>query len=254
MLLSAGESLLSPAARASARAHPEGRGHRRPPGGDRARRLCRDGAARGARGVELPAVDRSREGRGADFEATASRRSPTWSRARALRLESVALELGLDDARFERAFPAALRAKVRAADPRGARARDRAGGDRGARAHGAAARRDARAGARLGARVRGEGGAAARRAHPPPRRGHPGVVHHDDGRARLLRALDSRAVRRPRARQPRDGPHHRGALARVARRRGLADHAAGDPHQGAAPGRHARRRRSTGCRSSRRAR
>ena len=44
----------------------------------------------------------------------------------------------------------------------------------------------------------------------------------------------------PRDGQPGDDPHHRGALARLAGGRRLADHAPGDPDQGAAPGRHRR--------------
>ena len=103
-----------------------------------------------------------------------------------------------------------------------------------------APRRDPRADPRVGARVRRAGGRAPRRAHPPQGRPRARGVHPQDGRARLLRPLGARGVRRPRDGQPRDGPHHRGALARVPRGGGLADHAARDPHQGAAPGRHRR--------------
>ena len=136
---------------------------------------------------------------------------------------------------------------------RGAGARDRPRRGRGARAQRLPARRDARPDARRRALVRGDRGRAARRAHPPQRRDRARGVHREDGRARLLRAVDPRAVRRRRDGQRRHGDHDRGALARLARRRGLADHAPRDPRQGAARGRHRGRRSATGCRRSPRA-
>jgi (2S)-methylsuccinyl-CoA dehydrogenase len=106
-LLSAGESLLSPVL-------------------DRARAVTQKGAAiddhqvvtervayaatelRSAR--EVAALELGAGGEAAAVAAVAD----LVSSAR-LRLESVALELGLEDSLFERAFPAALRAKIRAA-------------------------------------------------------------------------------------------------------------------------------------------
>ena len=113
-LLSAGESLLSPAV-------------------ERARTLTRKGAAiddhqvvtervtyaatelRAAR--EVLGFQRSvaARGRGADHEATAVAAVADLVTSARTRLESVALELGLDDGALERAFPAAARAKARAA-------------------------------------------------------------------------------------------------------------------------------------------
>jgi len=114
MLLSAGESLLSPAV-------------------ERARALTRKGAAiddhqvvtervtyaatelRAAREVLGFQESIAAQGRGADHEATAVAAVADLVGSARTRLESVALELGLDDAALERAFPAATRAKVRAA-------------------------------------------------------------------------------------------------------------------------------------------
>ena len=53
--------------------------------------------------------------------------------------------------------------------------------------------------------------------------------------------------------QPADDHHHRGAVDGVAGRRGQPDHAARDPHQGAAEGRHGGAEGDAGCRRSRRA-
>jgi (2S)-methylsuccinyl-CoA dehydrogenase len=113
-LSSAGESLLSPVL-------------------ERARTLTRNGAAiddhqivtervayaatelRAAR--EVLALQRSlaAEGRGANHEAAAVAAVADLVGSARLRLESIALELGLDEAVFERAFPATVRAKIRAA-------------------------------------------------------------------------------------------------------------------------------------------
>jgi len=113
MLSSAGESLLSPAL-------------------ERARALTRKGAAiddhqvvtervayaatelRAAR--EVLTLQRSivEQGRGADFEATAVAAVADLVGSARTRLESVALELGLEDAAFEHAFPVSMRAKLRA--------------------------------------------------------------------------------------------------------------------------------------------
>ena len=72
-----------------------------------------------------------------------------------------------------------------------------------------------------------------------------------DGR---VRPVDPRAVRRQRARRPRqhadDDGGDRGAVGSVARRRGQPDHAAGDPGARAARRRHRGAEASTGCRSS----
>jgi (2S)-methylsuccinyl-CoA dehydrogenase len=113
-LLSAGESLLSPAL-------------------ERARALTRSGAAideqqvvtervayaatelRAAREVLALARDIAARGRGADFEATAVAAVADLVASARVRLEGVALELGLDDDTLERAFPAAARAQARAA-------------------------------------------------------------------------------------------------------------------------------------------
>jgi (2S)-methylsuccinyl-CoA dehydrogenase len=112
-LLGAGESLLEPALL-------------------RARALTRNGAAiddhqvvtervayaatelRAARELHSFARALAAEGRAADHEATALAAIADLIVSLHARLESVALELDLDDA-FERAFPAALRAQLRAA-------------------------------------------------------------------------------------------------------------------------------------------
>jgi (2S)-methylsuccinyl-CoA dehydrogenase len=114
MLLSAGESLLSPAV-------------------ERARALTRKGAAidehqvvtervtyaatelRAAREVLSFQQSIAAQGRGADSEATAVAAVADLVASARTRLESVALELGLDDDALERAFPAAARARARAA-------------------------------------------------------------------------------------------------------------------------------------------
>jgi (2S)-methylsuccinyl-CoA dehydrogenase len=113
-LSSAGESLLSPVL-------------------ERARALTRNGAAiddhqivtervayaatelRAAREVLAFQRALAAEGRGADHEAAAVAAVADLVGSARLRLESTALELGLDDAVFERAFPAAVRATIRAA-------------------------------------------------------------------------------------------------------------------------------------------
>ncbi len=113
-LSSAGESLLSPVL-------------------ERARALTRNGAAiddhqivtervayaatelRAAREVLTLQRALAAEGRGADHEAAAVAAVADLVGSARLRLESIALELGLDDAVYERAFPAAVRAKIRAA-------------------------------------------------------------------------------------------------------------------------------------------
>ena len=105
-------------------------------------------------------------------------------------------------------------------------------------------------GARRRARLHRERGRAARRAHPPQRRAGLRGVPVEDGRARLLRAVGPRGVRRRRDGQRRHVHHHRGALARLARGGRLADHAARDPDQGAARGRHRGAEARTGCRRS----
>jgi (2S)-methylsuccinyl-CoA dehydrogenase len=114
MLSSAGESLLSPAI-------------------ERARALTRKGAAidehqvvtervtyaatelRAAREVLAFQESIAQQGRGADYEATAVAAIADLVASARTRIEGVALELGLDDAALERAFPAAARAKLRAA-------------------------------------------------------------------------------------------------------------------------------------------
>ena len=63
-------------------------------------------------------------------------------------------------------------------------------------------RRDRGDDARLGAPVRRERGGADRRAHPPPRRPRARRAHQQDGRARLLRHVGARGVRRRRHGQP----------------------------------------------------
>ena len=113
-LSSAGESLLSPVL-------------------DRARALTRNGAAiddhqivtervayaatelRAAREVLELQRSLAAGGRGADHEAAAVAAVADLVGSSRLRLEGIALELGLDEAVFERAFPAAVRAKIRAA-------------------------------------------------------------------------------------------------------------------------------------------
>jgi len=114
VLLGAGESLLDPALL-------------------RARALTRNGAAiddhqvvtervayaatelRAARELLSFARSIAAEGRGADHETAAVAAISDLVASLRARLESVALELGLDDAVFEQAFPAALRAQLRAA-------------------------------------------------------------------------------------------------------------------------------------------
>jgi (2S)-methylsuccinyl-CoA dehydrogenase len=113
-LLSAGESLLSPAL-------------------ERARALTRNGAAideaqvvtervayaatelRAAQDAVALCASIAAEGRGAVPEATATAAAADLVASLRTRLEGVADELGLDDATFERAFPAGLRAQLRAA-------------------------------------------------------------------------------------------------------------------------------------------
>jgi (2S)-methylsuccinyl-CoA dehydrogenase len=113
-LLSAGESLLSPAL-------------------ERARALTRNGAAiddhqvvtervayaatelRAAHEVWAFQQALAAERRGAGHAATAIAAVADLIASARTRLEGVALELGLGDESFERAFPAAIRAKVRAA-------------------------------------------------------------------------------------------------------------------------------------------
>ena len=81
-----------------------------------------------------------------------------------------------------------------------------------------------------------------RRAHPPRQRRHPRGHHLRPGRDGRLRPVDPRGVRRlqrgRRVRVHRHGRRHRGAVARLARRRRLADHPARDPHPRARRGRH----------------
>ena len=75
---------------------------------------------------------------------------------------------------------------------RRARARDR---PRGRAERGGTTDRSTRCSSRCATSVREfaeQRGRAARRAHPPPRRADPRGVHHEDGRARLLRALGAR--------------------------------------------------------------
>ena len=67
---------------------------------------------------------------------------------------------------------------------------------------------------------------------------HPRGHHRGPGRDGRLRPVGARGVRRLRGRRrvrlPRHGRRHRGAVARLARRRRLADHPARDPHPGPA--------------------
>jgi (2S)-methylsuccinyl-CoA dehydrogenase len=114
MLSSAGESLLSPAV-------------------ERARALTHEGSAiddhqvvtervtyaatelRAAREVLAFQESIAQQGRGADYEATAVAAIADLVASARTRIEGIALELGLDDAALERAFPADARAKLRAA-------------------------------------------------------------------------------------------------------------------------------------------
>jgi (2S)-methylsuccinyl-CoA dehydrogenase len=114
MLLSAGESLLSPAL-------------------ESARALTRKGTAiddhqvvtervtyaatelRAAREVLAFQESIAQRGRGADSEATAVAALADLVASARMRIEGVALELGLDDAALERAFPAAARGTLRVA-------------------------------------------------------------------------------------------------------------------------------------------
>ena len=171
---------------------------------------------------ELSAFQRSLAARGARRRSRGHRgggASPIWSGARALRLESMPSSSASTTPRSSAPSRPQLRAMLRAAEPRVARARDRPCGDRSARPQRPPARRDARAGARVGARVRREGGRAARRAHPPPRRARPRVVHP---RRWASSATSASSIPEEYGGhehgQPRDDPHHRGAVARVARR------------------------------------
>ena len=79
--------------------------------------------------------------------------------------------------------------------------------------------------------------------------------HRGHGRARRLRALGARGVRRVRGRRrvrlPRDVRRDRGALVGLARRRRRADHAARDPHPGHREGRDRGAEARGGCRRSR---
>ena len=81
-----------------------------------------------------------------------------------------------------------------------------------------------------------------RRAHPPRERRHPRGHHRGHGRARRLRPLGARGVRRVRGRRrvrlPRDVRRDRGALVGLARRGRRAHHPARDPHPGDREGRH----------------
>ncbi len=114
----------------------------------------------------------------------------------------------------------------------------RAGGDRGA----AAPRRGLRARARDVPPLRRGEGAPARRARAPHELGHPRRGHRGAGRARRLRPLGARGVRRLRVgRRERlhgHGRGDRGAQLGLARRRRLAHHPARDPHPGARVRRH----------------
>jgi (2S)-methylsuccinyl-CoA dehydrogenase len=114
VLLSAGESLLAPAL-------------------ERARTLTRNGAAidehqlvtervayaatelRAAREVLGLHASSAQQGRGAAFEDVAVAAVADLVASARTRLESIALELGIDDAALERAVPAPARAKLRAA-------------------------------------------------------------------------------------------------------------------------------------------
>ncbi len=188
--------------------------------------------------IEYAAGVRS-EGRGdAWLEATAAAGAAELVASLVARLTPAVDDLGIGDEALQASLPRRPPQEAARRVERSRVPRDRARGCGTPRSQRDAARRDARAGALLGSRVRREGDRAARRAHPPHRRPDPGGVHHEDGRTRLLRTLGARSVRRLRDGQPRDDPHHRGALARVARRGGFADHAPGDPHQGADGGRH----------------
>ncbi len=131
-LLGAGESLLTPAL-------------------DRARSLTRNGAAiddyqvvtervayaatelRAAREALAFAEARTAEGRGAALEATAIAAVADLVASLRTRLESVALELDLTDDMFERAFPPAVRTRLRVA---GSEARLRALGSKAIEARG----------------------------------------------------------------------------------------------------------------------
>src|SRR5439155_1102538 len=117
---------------------------------------------------------------------------------------------------------------------RGTLPADRARGDPRPRREQLLARaRDRGPRARLRAPVRAEGRGAARRAHPPRGPGGSRADHPSDGRARLLRHVGAGGVRRAGDGEPGDDRHDRGALGRVARRRGKSHHAPGDPDQSA---------------------
>ena len=81
-----------------------------------------------------------------------------------------------------------------------------------------------------------------RRAGPSGQRRHPRGHHLGPGRARRLRPVGARAVRRVRRRRRerlhRHGGRHRGALAGIAGRWRVTDHAPRDPHPGPRQGRH----------------
>ena len=225
-------------ARARARDHRARGPDRRPPGARGARRLRRH---RGPRGPGLRRLrDRApaSEGRGSAARDPLRRRrgAARAQPARADRRRAARARAGRE--RAGRRLP---RARARVPAPR--RQRGRAARDRRARSPRARGRErlpldELSEQVREAVREFAEREVAPRgRADPSPRRAGPGVLHHQDGRARLLRAGGARGLRRLGARQPRHDPHHRGALARVARGGGLADHAARDPDQGAAPGR-----------------
>jgi (2S)-methylsuccinyl-CoA dehydrogenase len=116
-------------------------------------------------------------GAAAIAEATCAAAVAELARSLIARLEPALDDLGLGDGELERAFPAELRALLRAA---GHESVLRAIGPAlraDARAQRLAARRAARPGAIGGARVRREGGRARGGAHPPHRRARARVVH-----------------------------------------------------------------------------
>ena len=187
------------------------------------------------------------------LEATAIAATGELMSALVTRLAPAADELGLGDRRARSELPRRHPGAAARGARHGGAVRNRPSRHCATRALRAAGVGCARTSARERARIRGERSRAARRAHSPWRRRRARRADSQHGRARLLRALHPRSLRRARARQRGDAAHHRGTFARVAGGGGLADYAPRNSRQGAARRRQRGAEKNSGCRSSRRA-